>query len=333
MANLKLSLAITSNPRTWPIIDGRVTADGIDFAKTVLGPAEMFWRQLNFAEFDVSEMSMSELMMIRQRGDDRFIGIPVFTTRRFYHTAMLVRKNAGIDGPADLKGKRIGVPEYVQTAALWTRGVLESEFGIAPSDMTFFMERVPERSHAGAIGFKAPPGVTINQIPPDKNIASMLLAGELDAYMAYFRKHGPDMIDRSYIDLEKHPDIRPLFADPAAEAVRFYNKTGIYPINHGMVIKRTAYERNPWAVINILKAFGEANDIAEVERHEHVAYHLETGLVPAEYRKSLGSRLISFGLKANRATLELAAKYSNQQGLTQRIMTMDELFAPNALES
>ena len=333
MGNLPLSLAITSNPRTWPIIDGRAKAEGVDFTMTVLGPAEMFWRQLRFAEFDVSEMSMSELMMIRQRGDDRFIGIPVFTTRRFYHTAMLVRRNAGIDGPADLKGKRIGVPEYVQTAALWTRGVLENEFGIAPRDMTFFMERVPERSHAGAISFTAPPGVTINQIPPEKSIASMLLAGELDGYMAYFRKQSADMIDRSDVDLEHHPDIKPLFADPAAEAVRFYKKTGIYPINHGMVIKRTAYERNPWAVINILKAFGAANDITDAERREHTAYHLETGLVPAEYRKPLGSRLVSFGLKANRATLELAAKYSHQQGLTQRVMTMEELFAPNALDS
>ena len=99
MADLQLSLAITRNPRTWPIIDGRAQADGIDFTKTVLGPAEMFWRQLNFAEFDVSEISMSELMMIRSRGDDRFVGIPVFTTRRFYHTMMLVRKDAGIAAP------------------------------------------------------------------------------------------------------------------------------------------------------------------------------------------------------------------------------------------
>src|ERR1700689_3287752 len=104
MANLQLSLAITSNPRTWPIVDGRVKVDGVDFAMTVLGPAEMFWRQLSFAEFDVSEMSMSELMMIRERGDDRFIGIPVFTTRRFYHTGILVRKDAGIVGAADLEG-------------------------------------------------------------------------------------------------------------------------------------------------------------------------------------------------------------------------------------
>src|SRR5215475_3924292 len=94
MSNLRLSLAITRNPRTWPIIDGRVQVDGIDFLQTVLGPAEMFWRQLRFAEFDVSEMSMSELMMIRAAGDGRFVGIPVFTTRRVYHTRVLVRKDA-----------------------------------------------------------------------------------------------------------------------------------------------------------------------------------------------------------------------------------------------
>ena len=332
MANLQLSLAITRNPRTWPIIDGRVKPDGIDFAKTVLGPAEMFWRQLSFAEFDVSEMSMSELMMIRERGDDRFVGIPVFTTRRFYHTGILVRKDAGIASPADLKGKRVGVPEYVQTSALWTRGVLESEFGVTPKDMTFFMERVPARSHAGAMGFKTPAGVTINQIPPEKSIASMLIAGELDACMSYNPKQG-DLIDRSDVDLDNHPDIRPLFPDPAAEAVRYYKKTAIYPINHGMVIKRAVFERDPWAVINILKAFDRANDIADAERREHVAYHLETGLVPPDYRKPLAARIVTHGLKANRITLEMAAKYSNQQGLTQRIMTMDKLFAANALDS
>jgi 4,5-dihydroxyphthalate decarboxylase len=332
MAKLRLSLAITSNPRTWPIIDGRVKVDGIDFAKSVLGPAEMFWRQLSFAEFDVSEISMSQLMMIRSRGDERFIGIPVFTTRRFYHAMMLVRKDAEIAGPTDLKGKRVGMPEYVQTAALWTRGVLESEFGVAPKDMTFFMERMPARSHAGAIGFKAPPGVTINQIPPEKSIASMMLSGELDACMAYFGAN-PGLIDRSDVDLGHHPDIKPLFADRAAEALRYYQKNGIYPINHGMAIKREVFARDPWIVLNILKAFNEANDIADAERREHVAYHLETGLVSPDYRKPLAARIVKHGLKANRATLETAARYSNQQGLTPRIMPMEELFAANALDS
>jgi 4,5-dihydroxyphthalate decarboxylase len=332
MPDLKLSLAITNNPRTRPVIDGRIKPEGIDFVKTILGPAEMFWRQLSFAEFDVSEMSMSELMMIRARGDDRFIGIPVFTTRRFYHTGILVRKDAGIVGAADLEGKRVGVPEYIQTSALWSRGVIENEFGVAPKDMIFFMERAPTRSHAGSMGFKAPPGVAINQIPPEKSIGSMMLSGEIDACMSYIPKHG-DPMDRSSADLENHPDIKPLFTDPAAEAIRFYKKTGVFPINHGMAVKREVFEREPWVVINILKAFIAANDIAERERREHVAYHLETGLVPADYRKALAVQLITHGLKANRAVLDTAAKYSNQQGLTPRVMPMEELFAPNALES
>ena len=331
MADLQLSLAVTSNPRTQPIIDGRVKTDGIEFITTVLGPAEMFWRQLSYAEFDVSEMSMSELMMIRDRGDDRFVGIPVFTTRRFYHTGILVRKNAAVAGPTDLKGKRVGVPEYIQTSALWARGILENEFGVSPKDMTFFMERLPTRSHAGAIGFQAPPGVAIEQIPPEQSIGSMMLAGALDACISYIPN--PGLLDRSDTDLLNHADIKPLFPDPAAEALRYYKNSGIYPINHGMVIKRAVFERNPWAVINILKAFDRANDIADCERREHVAYHLETGLVPREYRKALETRIISHGLKANRATLETAAKYSNQQGLTRRVMRVDELFAANALDS
>lgn len=331
MTDLKLRLAITSNPRTRPVVDGRVRPHGIEFATTVLGPAEIFWRQLSSAEFDVSEMSMSELMMIRARDDERFIGIPVFTTRRFYHTGMLVRRDARIDSPADLKGKRVGVPEYVQTSALWTRGVLESEFGIAPREMIFFMERLPTRSHGGAIGFKAPPGVTVNPIPPEKSIASMMVSGELEACMSYTGI--PNVVDRSDIDLEHHPAIKLLFPDPAAEAGRYYRKTGIYPINHGMVIKRALFERSPWLAINILDAFNRANAIADAERREHVAYHLETGRVPPSYREALAERVIIHGLKANRATLQKAAEYSHQQNLTPRVMAMEELFAPNLMDS
>jgi 4,5-dihydroxyphthalate decarboxylase len=329
MANLKLNLAITDNPRTRPIIDGRVTADGIDFNKTVLGPAEMFWRQLNSAEFDVSELSMSELMIIRSRDDQRFVGLPIFTTRRFYHTGIYVRKDAKIDQPADLKGKRIGVPEYIQTSALWTRGVLESEFGVATQDMTYFMERLPNRSHAGAIGFDLPPWV--QRIPPDKSIGSMIVAGEIDAAMSY--SGIPNAVDRSDVDLTNQPGIKPLFADNAAECGRYYRKTGIYPINHGMVVKRDIYEKSPWVAINIVKAFQKACAIAEAERQEQMHYHFETGLVPAEYRAAVVRPLITHGLRANREVLETAARYSNQQGLTPRVMTMEELFAPNALGS
>ena len=154
MANLQLSLAITNNPRTWPIIDGRATADGIDFTTSVIDPSEMFWRQLHYAEFDVSEMSMSSLTIATSQGRTQWVALPVFTTREFFHLRILVRAASGIQAPADLKGKRVGVPEYQQTAAIWGRGVLQHEFGVHPRDMEFFMERTPETSHGGSTGFR-----------------------------------------------------------------------------------------------------------------------------------------------------------------------------------
>src|SRR3954470_13732362 len=245
---LQLSLAIASNPRSWPILDGTVKPDGIDLVPTILHPSEMFWRQLKFADFDLSEMSMSSLMMARAGGDDRWVGLPIFTTRKMFHTEILVRKDSGIDTPAQIKGKRVGVPEYQQTAALWTRGILQHEFGVAPTEMEHWMERVPTHSHAGAVGFKPPPGVTIQQIPPDKSIGSMMASGELQAVVHYLRKS--NLVDRSTVDLDHHPDVKTIFPDPRAEGVRYYRKTKIHPINHGMVIRREIAEKHPWAVLN-----------------------------------------------------------------------------------
>lgn len=327
--NLPLSLGITSNPRTWPILDGRVRAEAIDLIPTVLHPSELFWRQLHFAEFAVSEMSVSSLLMATARGDARWTGLPVFTTRRFFHTSILVRRDAGIATPADLAGKRVGVPEYQQTAALWTRGVLQHEFGVAPQQMEFWMERPPERSHGGATGFTPPPGVILHRIPPEKNIGSMMLSGELQAVIHYLAD--PNRVDRSTADLWHHPDIRPLFPDPAAEGVRFYRKTGLYPINHGMVVQRETAEAHPWIILNLMKAFERANAIAEHERLAQAEYHLAAGLLPAGAAAALATPLIRHGIIANSAVLETVARYSHEQGLTPRVMRLDEVFAASTM--
>lgn len=328
--HLTLSLGLSSNPRTWPIHDGRVRPQGIDLVITAMHPSEMFWRQLRFAEFDVSEMSMSSLMMTRSKGDERWVGLPVFTTRSMFHTGVLVRRDSGIEAPADLKGRRVGVPEYQQTAALWIRGILQHEFGVAPSDMEFWMERNPDRSHAAATGFVPPVGVTINQIPAEKSIGSMMLSGELEAALFYIVD--PNLVDRSTADLRNHPDIRTLFPDPVAEGVRYYNKTGLYPINHGMVVKREIAEKHPWVVLNLLTAFNEANGIADAERLEHTRYHIEAGLLPASAAQSLKTPLVRHGVAANRATLETVARYSHEQGLTPQPAAIDELFAESTLD-
>jgi 4,5-dihydroxyphthalate decarboxylase len=325
--NLQLSIGITNNPRTWPIIDGTVRPDGIDLIPTVLHPSELFWRQLHFAEFAVAEMSCSSFMIALGRGDARFVGLPIFTTRRFFHTSILVARKAGIDKPAELKGKRVGVPEYQQTAALWARGVLQHEFGVRPQDIEFWMERTPEKSHGGATGFTPPPGVVVKQIPADKSIGSMMLAGELDAALHYLS--GRNLVDRSRADLASHPDFKYLFPDPIAEGIRYYRKTGLFPINHQAVVRRDIFEKEPWVALNLLKAFNRANDIANAQRLEHVDYHLATGLLSGDAK----TPLLHHGVKANRKVIETIAQYSLEQGLTQRLIKIEELYAPNALES
>jgi 4,5-dihydroxyphthalate decarboxylase len=126
--------------------------------------------------------------------------------------------------------------------------------------------------------------------------------------------------------------MKPLFADSTAEGVRYYRKTGLYPINHGMVIRRTVAEAHPWVVLNLLKAFVRANEIAEAERQEHIEYHVKAGLVPQETADALRRPLIRHGVVANLAVLDTAAQYSHEQGLTPRRLRLDELFAASTLD-
>jgi 4,5-dihydroxyphthalate decarboxylase len=328
--NIQLSAGMAPNPRTWPLFDGTVKPDGVDLIMSPVHPSELFWRQLRFADFDLSDMSFSSLTMAVAHGDQRWVGLPIFTTRRFFHTGVLVRRDAGIETPVDLKGKRVGVPEYQQTAALWTRGVLQHEFGVEPKQMEFWMERNPEHSHGGATNFKAPPGVTIHQIPLGKDIGSLMLSSELQATLLYIVNR--NLVDRSTADLWNHRDIKYLFPDPKAEGVRFYKKTGLYPINHCVVIKREIAERHPWAILNIFKAFERANSIANEQRMEHVAYHIDTGLLPPDTRKALAIPVVQYGIAANRHVLETAVQYSVEQGLTPRLLKLEEVFAPSTME-
>ena len=329
--DLQLSIAMANNPRTRAIFEDKVKADGISLICTPLHASELFWRQLRFGDFDVSEMSMSSFLMALAGGDTRWVGLPVFTTRRMFNVGVLVRKDRGIEKPADLIGKKMGVPEYQQTAALWTRGYLQHEYGVHPRDMEFWMERNDDHSQSAAVGFKPPSDVKLNFIPNDTNMGEMLMQGRLDGALRYLA--GTDnLVDRSTVDLYLHPDFKTLFPDPHAEGVRFYQKTGIYPINHCMVIKREIVDRHPWTVLNLFKAFVRANDIAEKARMEAVAYHLETGLLPPEARKALATQLIRHGIAANRKVLETTAQYSFEQGLTPRLVKIDEMFAPSVME-
>jgi 4,5-dihydroxyphthalate decarboxylase len=309
---------------------GRVKAQGIDLHVTRVHPSEMFWRQLHFQEFEVSEMSMSSLLAARAKGDETWVGMPVFTSRQFFHTGILVRTDAGINEPGDLAGKRVGVPEYQQTAALWGRGILLHEFGVKPEDLHWFMERPPEQSHGGATGFQPPPGVTLEYVRRDTNIGEMLMSGELDATLLYIVDR--NLVDRSRADLSTGTEVRRLFPDPRAESIRYFQKTGFYPINHCVVVRRDIVESYPWVVLNIYSMLLEAKQVAQAESLSTLAPFLETGLLSSAEQKALETDLFTYGVVGQRELLETITQYSAEQGLTPRQLGLDELFYPPTLE-
>jgi 4,5-dihydroxyphthalate decarboxylase len=330
MARLQLSLIMGANERSLPVLDGSVAPDGIDLTCTVAHPSEIFWRQLHFREFDVSEMSLSSLLMAMAHGNTDWVGLPIFTSRRFFHTWAWVRADSGVGRPEDLKGKRVGVPEYQQTAALWSRGVLKHEFGVDPTDLEWWMERTEERSHGGATGFQPPAGLRFHRIPPDDSIGAMLLDGRLDATLLYIASN--NLVDRSRASLEGNPKVRLLFPDPVAEGRRYYQKTGIFPINHGMVVRRSIYEQHPWVALNIFNAFRKVKEDLAARARELTATHVELGLLPPETRQALAVDPYPYGVKSNRHVLETVAQYSHEQGLTPRVMPLEEVFAASTLD-
>jgi 4,5-dihydroxyphthalate decarboxylase len=327
---LELSIALMPNVRTMPILDGHVGAEGIRLLPTPCHASELFWRQLKFAEFDVSEMSVSSLVIATANAPTEWVAIPVFTMRHFFHTSVLVRKGSGIERPSDLRGKRIGVPEYQQTWAVWSRGIFADEFGIQPKDNIWYMERSPERSHGGSTGFTPPPGVEFHYIPRTTNIGEMMVRGELDATVLYITNN--NLVDRSSVDLESRSDIHTLFTDPVAEAKRYFAKTGMFPINHTVVVRRSLLEREPWIARSLYDAFVAAKAHITNERNGILEPFLATGLLDADAQAGLARDLMPYGVVAARRELETIARYDFEQGLAKRLVGLDELFAPNCMD-
>src|SRR3954464_5163922 len=282
---LELTVALSDNPRTRPVIEGRVPFEGLRLVPTTVHPSEMFWRQLRYGDFDVSEMSMSTLTILTSKGNRDWVGLPIYTMRKFFHNEIVVRKDAGINVPSDLKGKRVGVPEYQQTAAIWTRGVLQHEFGVEARDMTWWMERNDDKSHGHSSGFKAPPGVSITPVPLNTNLGDMLLKGEIDGIVHYIANN--NLVDRSRVDVTADPRIKYLFEDREAESARHFKKTGIFPINHCMVIKRSVYEQHPWVALNLYSGFLAAMEQVRKDSLAWMAPFYEMGLVDRGVRNAV----------------------------------------------
>lgn len=327
---VELSIALSDNERTRPLIEGRIIPEGLSLIPTIVPAPELFWRQLSFAEFDISEMSLSSLLIAAARGDDRWVALPIFPMRSYFHTWIVIRNDVGIGAPQDLRGKRVGVPEYQMTAAIWSRGILQHEFGVHAHEIEWFMERNPDKSHGGPTGFTPPPGVRLDYISPQTNIGEMLVEGKLDASLLYLTNR--DLVDRSRIDISTVPTIGPLFRDVGAETRRFFAKTGIYPINHTIVIRRSLLEQRPWIALNLYSAFLAAKQLFANQASVFLSPYLKSGLLSPDAAQVVAADPMPYGMKANRSVLETIARYVHEQGLTARVVGLEEIFAKSTME-
>ncbi|HLG70343.1 MAG TPA: hypothetical protein VK009_07970 [Chloroflexota bacterium] len=336
MPKLRFSFISGYNERVQPLMSGQVEIEGAELVPTYSDPSETFWRQLKFQEFQISEMSLSSYLIARSRGMD-MMAIPVFPSRRFMHMEHSIHVDSGIERPEDLVGKRVGVGEYQQTAALWFRGTMEHDFGVSQFKVHWYMERSEELSHGGATGFTPMKGISFQRIPPDKSLASMLVNHELDAApVARAFRREKNIVDRSTQIRAQDADwskVRPLFPDRIAEGSRFYREHGFIPANHAYIIRGDVYREHPWLAFNLYSAFVRSKELA----YEKLADSIPSALIfgpeyLARTREIFGPDPYPYGVKANRPMLETIINYSHEQGLTEQKMKIEDLFAPSTLD-
>lgn len=335
MEELTLGFISAFNERVEPLMNGMIKIDGVTLIPTYSHPAETFWRQLKFGEFEIAEMSMSSYLIARSQGAD-MIALPAFPSRRLFQTELSYHADSDIGGPADLAGKRLGVAEYQQTAALWIRGILEHDFGVSQYKIHWYMERSEEMSHGGATGFKPPAGISFSRIDPRKSLKSSLLAHELDvAHVASPWVLRANALDRSSrIGGDDWSKVRPLFPDHMAEAARFYHKHGFLPVNHAYIIRGDIHRKYSWLAAKLYTGLERAKAVAQ----EKLAGQIPSALIfGQEYLKTtrelIGDDPFPLGIKANRAMLNTITGYSHEQGLTPRQMNVEELFAESTLDT
>lgn len=327
MSKLRLSLGCWDYDRTRALMDGTVQPDGIDLNYLNMPVEETFFRMLRHREFDVAEMSLSSYTVSLFSEDRPFIAIPVFPSRFFRHSSIYINVDSGIREPGDLVGKRIGTPEYQMTAPVWIRGILSDEYKV-PVDSVLYMtggEEEPNRPEK--LKLDLPENIKVERIGPDKTLAKMLLDGEIDAL--HTARAPSSFYDGSGKAVR-------LFENYSAVELEYYRRTGIFPIMHCVVIRREVYEQNRWVAQSLFKAFKEAQKKTYQDMHETAAHKTMLPWLSAhveEARRELGSDFWSYGFNENRETIATFLRYHHEQGLSRRLLTPEELFAPEALEA
>ena len=326
-ARLQLSLAMGDYDRTRAIVDGRVSIDGVDPVCMLLSPEEMFFRAFRHHDFDISELSMASYCVTVARGDPHYIGVPVFLSRAFRHTSVYIRLDRGIDKPADLKGRRIGIAEYQQSANVWVRGILEDDYGVKPADITWVQGGMDTPGRPEKLKLDLPDDVVVEPAPAGKTLNDMFVAGEIDGFIG---PRWPQCFDAG------HPQVGRLFHDSILAASDYYARSGIFPIMHLLGVRRVLAEKHPWLPGALLKAFTDAKRLAIDALNDTSATKVTMPFV--EDNLGIAKRLMGldywpYGADANRDVLDAFCDMHHRQGLSARRLSVDELFHPSTYEA
>jgi 4,5-dihydroxyphthalate decarboxylase len=325
MSKLSLTMAIPEYDHTRDVVSGRVPVEGIDLTCLIYPVEEIFYRFIVYKEFDVAEISFAKYSSLISQGNTDFFALPIFPSRVFRHSSLYVRDGGPIKKITDLKGRKVGIPEWAQTAAVYSRGFLQDQYGIELSSIHWVQAGVNQPGRIEKVDLKLPKGVEIARIA-DKSLNEMLLSGEIDAALV---ARAPDAF------VKGNPKIRRLFEDFMDVETDYYRTTGIFPIMHAVAVRRDVLDKHPWVARNLFTAFEEAKR-RSIER----VLEATVSLFPIPWyfehaRRGMelfGKDYFPYGIEENRKTLEAFLKWGYEQGVCKRLVEVDEMF-PNSLHS
>jgi 4,5-dihydroxyphthalate decarboxylase len=320
---MKLTLATWDHDRCMPLHEGRVSVPGVDFESHILPTGKLFPIAVQEARFDITELSISSYILQVSRGEGAYIAIPAFVSRAFRHNGFYARSGSDIETLADLAGKRIGVPEYQMTAALWMRGLLSDEYGVGPAGIHWRTGALDNGVRHERLSLDLPQGMVVEPIKDGETLQDLLLRGDIDALLA---PNPP----RAF--LEGNPDIVRIIKDFGSAEREYYQRTGFFPIMHLIGVRKTLIDKHPDLPLKLLDAFTEARDIAVQDLRDvwlGSANRLSLPWLNESMEKTIaamGSDYWPYGYKENLRELETACRYSTEQYLAARRVAPDELF-------
>ncbi len=319
VSRLALTLAVSDYDHLRDLTEGRVQAEGIEIIPLRFAVEEIFFRFIKFREWEVSEVSFAKYVSLRSQGDESLVAIPVFPSRVFRHSSIYVRADGRVRRVEDLAGARVGVPEWAQTAAVYSRGALRHQFGLDLEAIHWVQAGVGQPGRVEKVALNLPEGLRLER-RPDTSLDAMLLAGELDAVLT---AHPPPSF--------KSGDGRVvrLFPDPQPVEEEFLARTGVFPIMHAVAIRREVIDRFPWVAGNLLTAFEAAKTAAVARAREMTASRVPfawSQLAAEREAARLGGDPWPYGVAPNRVTLDAFCAWAHEQGVAHRRLTPEELF-------